>query len=98
MPFNNKNGFSPSTAAKPGLPPPAPASTDALDQHALFVVSDALSALPALTRRVFELYRLGTDSRELIGQRFGLSRGQIDQMIEDTCTALEQCDRRLHWN
>lgn len=94
MPFNNRNGFSPSTATKPELPLPV----DAVGQHDLFVVSDALSALPALTRRVFELYRLGTATRELIGQRFGLSRCQIDQMIEDTCTALEQCDRQLHWN
>ena len=70
-----------------GLPP-----DQGLDERRVLVAIDqVLAALPARTRKVFELYRLAGLTQREIGKQIGCSATLVNFMIKDAVQAIAGC-------
>jgi RNA polymerase sigma factor (sigma-70 family) len=59
------------------------------------IIDRALAALPARTRRAFELYRLNGFTQRDIGRELGVSAGLVNGMIREAMMALTHCRELL---
>lgn len=67
-----------------------------IDERRLLVALDrALDALPARTRRAFEMYRLGGLTQREIGRELDCSATLVNFMVRDAMTALVSCRHLL---
>ena len=61
------------------------------ERRILRAIDKALSKLPARTRKVFELYRLGGLTQREIGKEIGCSAALVNFMLKDASVAIASC-------
>lgn len=74
------------TGPEDGLHVPSGAGTPeaaAVNMQQLRLVADALATLPARTRRVFELHRLGGHTQRAVADQLGVSTTLVNFMLRD---------------
>jgi RNA polymerase sigma-70 factor (ECF subfamily) len=89
------------TEEEEGLHMPTPRATpeqSAIHRQSLALVDKALDQLPARTRQVFELHRLGGLTQRDIGKRLGVSAALVNAMIREASNALMQLRHALVWD